>query len=368
MDESLIIVLVLLGAAVIALEIGISSAIVEVLAGVVVSALLVDVTALDWLDTFANLGMLTLMFMVGFEVDVDRLRETWRASVTIGLCALLLPLAGAFVVSLVLLDLEPRAAGLLAVGLSTTSLALVYEVLRQRGLLETEAGQVMLAAASVVDVGSMVLLALLMGDVGWGTALFLIVAVPTILGLPHLGKWVFRRYKGSLFEFELRFLLVILIVLGITAEKMGGIHPAIVAFALGVIMSEVMEEHDELERKLKGVVFSLFAPVFFLHAGMQLDVGALTPRLVLVTLLLLAVACGLKYLGTALPFRWMLKESGHLAGLVFNYRLSFGIVVATVGLGSGLVGEDLYAVILMVVIGSAVIPTVLLRRRPVARE
>ncbi|MEK9753318.1 MAG: cation:proton antiporter [Rhodospirillaceae bacterium] len=364
MDHSLIVVLVLVGTAAVAFEVGISSAILEILAGILLAVFIVDLPTLDWLSFLANLGMLTLMFLVGFEVDVDRLRETWRTSVIVGVCALAAPMAGVLAVGLCWLDLAPKTAGLLAIGLSTTSLALVYQVLRERGMLSTPSGQVILAAASVVDVLSMILLALVMGDVGWGTAIFLIVVVPTVLGLPRLGKWIFRRYKGSLVEFELRFLLVILIGLGVMAEKIGGLHPAIVAFALGVIMSEVMEEHEELEQKLKGVVFSLFAPVFFLHAGLQIDVRLLTPELFGIVAVLLVVAWGLKYVGAAVPFRLLMKEPGHIAGLVFNYRLSFGVITATVGLHSGILGEDLYAVILMVIVGSAVVPALLLRQKP----
>ena len=47
----------------------------------------------------AGFGMLGLMFMVGFEIDVNRLCETWRASVGIGVMALLLPAAGVYLLS-----------------------------------------------------------------------------------------------------------------------------------------------------------------------------------------------------------------------------------------------------------------------------
>ncbi|MBH80257.1 MAG: hypothetical protein CMQ49_07100 [Gammaproteobacteria bacterium] len=76
------------------------------------------------------------------------------------------------------------------------------------------------------------------------------------------------------------------------------------------------------------------------------------------------VACGLKYLGTALPFQWFLKSSGKVAGLLFNYRLSFGIITASVGLNVGILDERLYAVILLVVIASAALPAIFLRDRP----
>jgi Kef-type K+ transport system membrane component KefB len=152
--------------------------------------------------------------------------------------------------------------------------------------------------------------------------------------------------------------------MGVMAERVGGLHPAIIAFALGVVMSEVMDRHEELEQKLKGVVFSLFAPVFFLHAGMQLDLRVLTPELLGGTALLFVTACGLKYLGAAVPYARLTKQPGRVAGLVFNYRLSFGIIAATVGLRGGILDESLYATILLVVVASAVVPAILLRQRP----
>ncbi len=368
MDQSLMVAIVMVSAAVIAFEFRISSAILEILAGIALAFFFIDIAEMGWLHFLANLGMLGLMFMVGFEVDVERLRETWRASITIGVSALMLPLAGVFVTAHFLFDFSILTSGLLAIGLSTTSLALVYHALRERGTLHSEKGQIIVAAASVVDVLSMVALALLMGDVGWGTAIFLLVAVPMIIGLPHIGKWIFRRYRGSLVEFELRFLLVLLLAMGFMAEKIGGIHPAIIAFALGIVMSEIVDEHEELEQKLKGIVFSFLAPAFFLHAGMQLDIRLMTVDLFGTAFVFLIVACGLKYLGAALPARHLFGTSGRVAGLLFNYRLSFGIITASVGLKAGILSDELYAVILLVVITSAFLPAILLRDRPAEWE
>ncbi len=364
MDTSLIVATVLVGAALFAFEVGVSSAIVEIIAGVLLAFFIADIGSLDWLEFLANLGMLGLMFMAGFEVDINRLRHTWRASVGIGVLSFALPLAGVFAVCFYWLEYSPLVSGVVAIGLSTTSLALVYHALRDRGLLDSETGQTLLAAASVVDVLSMVSLALLMGDVGWGTAIFVIVVVPTIFGLPRLGRWIFRRYKGSIVELELRFMLVLLIGMSFMAENVGGIHPAVVAFAIGVVMSEVMDEHEALEEKLKGIVFSLLGPVFFLQAGTQLDVRLLTPEMLGAAGVLFVTACALKFAGSALSAHWLTNTSGRFVGLLFNYRLSFGIIAASVGLKAGILTEDIYAVMLLIVIGSAALPVIFLRDRP----
>ncbi len=364
MDPSVIVALVLVVAAGVALEIGFSSAIAEILAGVALGFFMADIKSLNWVEFLGNLGLLGLMFLAGFEVDIHRLRRTWRQSVGIGLASLTVPMAGVFVVCFTVIGLGWQGAGLVAIGLSTTSLALVYHALRERGDLTSDFGQIVLGAATVVDVISMILLAMLLGNTGWGTAIFLLVLLPAIFGLPRVGTWIFRRYSGSIVEFELRFLMVILIAMGFMAEHVGGIHPAIVAFAIGLVMSEVVEEHGAVEEKLRAIVFSLLAPVFFLHAGMQIDLTLMTGELVLQFVVLFVAAVGLKFAGTALAARTLLGHSSTFVGLLFNYRLAFGIVTATVGLEAGLITTQHYSVILLIIVSSALLPAILLRDTP----
>jgi Kef-type K+ transport system membrane component KefB len=252
----------------------------------------------------------------------------------------------------------------MAIGLSTTSLALVYHALKERGDLENDFGQTVLGAATVVDVLSMLCLAALLGDVGWSTGIFLLVLVPTIFGLPRIGHFIFRRYKGSIVEFEMRFLMVLLISMGFMAEHIGGIHPAVIAFLLGLIMSGVVEEHAQVEQKLNGIVFSLFAPVFFLQAGGRIDVGLIGVDLLGVFAVLVAAAIGLKFAGTALATKWLIGHSARFVGLLFNYRLSFGTATATVGLKAGIITNEQFTVILMIVVCGALLPAVLLRQKP----
>lgn len=367
MDPSIVVALVVVAAAGIALEIGFSSAIAEIIAGVILGYFLgnaASVESLDWVDFIANLGLLGLMFLAGFEVDTRRLRKTWRASMGIGIASLLAPMSGVFVICYFGFGLEWRAAALMAIGLSTTSLALVYHALKERGDLDRDFGQTALSAATVVDVLSMVCLALLLGNTGWGTVLFLLVLLPTVFGLPQLGKWIFRRYGGSLVEFELRFLMVLLISMGFMAEHVGGIHPALIAFGIGIIMAKVVEEHGQVAEKLRAIVFSLLAPIFFLSAGMQINLTLLSADFLLQLVILLAAAIGLKFAGTALAAQATLGHSGRFLGLLFNYRLVFGIAVATVGRESGAISETQYSIIMLAIVCSAILPAILLRDTP----
>jgi len=367
MEASLSVAVALVLAAWVSLELRITSAFLEIVAGVILAAMFGDMSELNWLHFLANLGVVALMFTAGFEVDMRRLRWMWRGCLTLGASAFVVPLAAVFTVAYLWMGLPLAGAGVVAIGLSTTSLALVYQALKEKGMLRTGEGQALLAGATVVDVLSMVSLAFLMGDFGWGSATVVLVVVGTAVGLPRVGKWVFWRYSGSLAEPELRFLLLVIMGMGFLAESVGGIHPAVVAFAIGVAMSRVVVEHEAVEQKLKGVVFGLFAPVFFFRAGTELEISAITPEVLMGAGVLLVVALAAKFAGTYAPARWMLGIDGVRAGLAFNYRLSFGVIAAGAGLSSGLIDQSIYAMMLLVVLVSALVPALALRDAPRVR-
>ena len=363
LDPSIAIAICLLLATGLALELRIPSAIVEVLAGVVLVMLLPDISEVGWLEFLSHLGMLALMFVAGFELELDKLRRTWRACLTIGGASFLAPMAGVFVFAMLGLGLGVSGSLLVAVALSTTSLALVYHALKEHAGLTDPQSQIMLAAASVVDVLSMVSLALLLGDVGWGTAALGLAVVLSAVSLPRIGSRLFRRYHGAVAEAELRFLLVVLVAIGFMGESVRGMHPAIIAFTIGIAMSGVVYETTAVKHKLEGLVFGFFAPLFFIHAGTQVQLSTIDATHLGHAAILLTLAVGLKYIATRAAARWVTGQNGHRIGVLFNYRMTFGIIGAEFGLQSGVISQGLFDVLMLVILASAALPGLLLRRK-----
>ncbi|MBI1214578.1 MAG: hypothetical protein GC185_02015 [Alphaproteobacteria bacterium] len=362
MEIYLTVSLCLIMAAIISGEFNISSAVLEILAGVVLAAAVPDIVGANWLRYMAHIGMLALMFVAGFELQADKFKRMWRPSSAIGVSSLCVPMVGVYLYTRFGLHFDPMPAALVSIGLSTTSLALVYHVLKEQQILDTDEGQVIFAAASVVDVLSMVALALLLGSAGWGTAFFAAFLLISVFGLPHFGDWIFRRYPNSMAEPELRFLMVILVGMGFMAESVGSIHPALVAFTLGMIMTSVLEKNEGVKDKLMGLVFSFFAPLFFLSAGTRISLHALNFTSLVVAGALFVLATMLKFAGSALPAKMMKMTRHRYIGILFNYRLSFGIITANVGLETGIISEEFYSVLLLVVLVSAALPGILLRK------
>lgn len=368
MEVSLAVALALILAAIISYELKISSAVLEIFAGMILALLIVDIDSTSWLQFLSHFGMMALMFVAGFELRIRELKENWIPNLTIGLSSFILPFSGIFVFTFYWLELSFMASALIGIGLSTTSLALVYHLLKEQALLNTKDGQVMFGAASVVDILSMVALAILLGEVEMGTAIFLIILLFSLLALPRFGLWVFERYPNSIAEPELRFLMVVIVGMGSMAEHIGHIHPALVAFTVGVFMSRIVEDNKAVKDKLMGMVLGFFAPIFFLYSGTRIDLSSLTTEYMMVAAVMFLTATSLKYLGTYLPARKFIPTRAAFSGIMFNYRLSFGIITASVGLESGIIPEEMFATIMLVVVTSAAIPGLFLRAKTHAVE
>ncbi len=361
--HSVLVSLLIFCAGVFSLEVGVSVAIAEIVAGVV-GANLFGITPAPWIEMFATFGLLGIMFFAGFETDMALLRRTAQRSVTIGLVSFLVPFLGIFALMQGFWSFGRRPAALVAIALSTTSLALVYSILSERGLLARKPGQVILSAAMVVDVISMLGLAILFEGLSVSSVILVAVVVFSLLHLPRLGQWFFARYHQDRIEFGVRFIMLLLLSLVVVAEQ-AKVHVSILAFLAGMFFSSTMHAHEQLEAKLKSIVFGLMAPVFFFKAGLSVSIGSLSPGIYKYIVVLGVVAFGLKFLGTYQAFRWYYRRRfSRFAGLVFNYQLSFGIVAASFGFDHQIIAKELYLAIILIIILVSLASSLLLRTVP----
>src|SRR5262245_42067380 len=127
-------------ASMISVEIGLSVAVIEIVAGIVVGNTMHLATP-DWLVFMAGFGSVVLTFLAGAEVDPVALRRTWTASTAIGALSFAAPFTVTMLTCRYLAGWDWRAAQVGGIALSTTSLAVVYAVLVESGLSATRIGQ-----------------------------------------------------------------------------------------------------------------------------------------------------------------------------------------------------------------------------------
>jgi glutathione-regulated potassium-efflux system ancillary protein KefC len=358
LNQSFVVGLLMAAAGILALELGFSAAVFEILAGFLARNV-IGIWDAPWLKFIADFGLISLMFIAGFEVDLPMLGRNLVKSLVIGGLSYIIPFAGAFGLSL-LLGMNFEKAVIISICMSTTSLALVFPVLREKGILTSPPGQLLLSSAMIVDIASVITLIAFFVTPGprlyIGAALILAVL---IVG-PFLSKWLFGRWKGNVIEMEVRLILFALLTLMFIAS-MSEVHTALTGFIFGAVMASVLRKHFQVEEKVRNVVFSFFAPVFFFRAGTQMDISTFSWSNILVILVFLPNAFLLKLAGTYYPFRWFKCNLAKFAAILFNYRLSFAIVAALFGLQAGQLTAGEYSAVMTIVLIASIGVALVLR-------
>src|SRR5579871_1504430 len=232
-------------ASVVSLRLGISVAILEIVAGVLAGNFLgVSSAGSDWLPFLAGVGSVVLTFLAGAEIDPAALRRDWRASLGIGLLSFLAPFLAATGFARGVLHWTDAASLLAGVALSTTSVAVVYVVLVETGLSKQPVGKLILSACFVTDLGTALALSLLFIRPNlYFVLLVASIAVATVVAPP-----IFRRYlrtlKGRAGEAEIRVLLFLVVLLGAVAQ-LAGSQAVLPAYILGLAMASTLEENRD---------------------------------------------------------------------------------------------------------------------------
>jgi len=361
LTHSFVIGLLIAVAGVLAIELGLSVAVIEIAMGFVARNV-VGIYEAEWLKFIADIGLITLMFIAGFEVDLPMLRKNLGKSSAVGLTSFIIPFAGTYGLC-ALLGMDHQKSVIFAITMSTTSLALVFPVLKERGLLVSNSGQFLLSSAMVVDIASVISLIVFFIEPSWHFITGGVVIVLIFIFAPRLSRWLFGRWRGNLIEMEVRFVLFALIAL-LFIGSISEVHAALTGFFFGVIMGSILRKHYQVEEKIRNIVFSFFAPVFFFHAGTQMDVSNFNWRDAMYVLIFTPTAFLLKFGGSYLPFNYFKCQLTRFASILFNYRLSFAIVAALYGQQKGLITPGEYSAIMCVILITSLGTALLLKFRP----
>ena len=127
----------------------------------------------EWLRFLASSGAVLLTFLAGAELDPLVIRTKLTEVSVVGLMGFLAPFLGCAALAYYILGWDPQASWLCGIALSTTSMAVVYAVMLETGLNQTEYGKGVLASCFVNDLGTVIALGLMFAPFTQRTILFL---------------------------------------------------------------------------------------------------------------------------------------------------------------------------------------------------
>jgi Kef-type K+ transport system membrane component KefB len=281
-----VLAVVVVVASMISVELGVTVALIELTLGVVVGNVF-DFAPADWLDFIAKFASIVLTFLAGMEVDPAYLRKRLSASLGIGFASFAGPFVVASLVSYFVIGWTLKASLITGTALSTTSLAVVYAVLVERGLSTTQVGKLLMSATFVTDICTAIALSAIFIKPNAWLPVFLVVSVALIVALPRIAPWFFRRYGDRVIEPEIKLVFACLLLLMVLADLAKG-HVVLPAFVLGLVMSRHYQEHRDEQQRLRIVAFAFLTPFFFIKGGLNVSLGAVFSNLGLLALLLLA--------------------------------------------------------------------------------
>ncbi|HEX4346300.1 MAG TPA: cation:proton antiporter [Vicinamibacterales bacterium] len=242
----------------------------------------------DAVRVLSIVGLGFLLFLAGLELDVKLLRGARLRTTSV---AFLLSAAMAYAIAFAL-----HVAGivestlLVAICLSATALGVVAPVLKDAGELTTDFGQTVIAAASIADFSTVLLLSIvfsresgstvdklvLLGGFGVLTA----VVVAAMMAAEHWTglSLMLEKLQDSTAQIRVRGAFLLLIGFAALATRQG-LEVILGAFVAGALLSvldhDYARTHPRFHDKLEAIGFGVFIPVFFVASGVQFDAGAL---------------------------------------------------------------------------------------------
>ncbi|MBI3684282.1 MAG: cation:proton antiporter [Acidobacteria bacterium] len=359
LTTAMILAALILIASIVAVEFGVSVAIVEIGLGVI-GGNLFGLRPTPWIDFLGSFAGIVLTFLAGAEVDQKLLRREWKPALLIGGLSFLLPFVSVSLFARYVAGWDLRQALIAGLALSTTSLAVVYAVLVETGLAASKLGKTLMAATFVTDLGTALGLSVLFAQPGPYLGLFLIVSALVIFTMVALQRPFFARYGGRIIEPEIKGAFLALFVLLWVAD-LAGSHAVLPAFLLGLAVAGVFKRHPEAQRRFRIVSFAFLTPIFFLKGGLNVEVRQLAAGgWLLLAFLLVKIAT--KFAGV-LPaaFRYV-RPHAVFTTLLMSTGLTFGTISSLYGLNTGIIDRQQFTILIGAVIGSAIIPTIIAQR------
>jgi CPA2 family monovalent cation:H+ antiporter-2 len=323
------------------------------------------------LQLLADVGVVLLLFEVGIEIDLVRLRRehsgvVWAAPLQAIVTTVI---AG---VAALMAGLPPFGAGLIGLGIALSSSVVIVNITRSRRRTTDRATEEALLGWSVLQdvVGVTIAIVLLATSLGaerplpmaiGGLAAYAVLVVAVAVLLPAILRQL--RAEHDLF-------LIVSVASGLAIAGIGSIVAhlplALAAFVAGLAITEGPDAAEARRRLLP--FRDLFAVLFFVAIGTLIDPPALDRGLGWVAFLLLLIVVAKVLVAYLLARVARLRARPLQLAIGLGQVGEFSFVLASVGLAAGVVPREVYAAVLATVAITIVVSTVLVRLLGEPRE
>lgn len=324
----------------------------------------------EFIKEIGELGVLLLMFLAGLELHLEELAQNRAASAYGGIFGVLIPIGLGFWVGTIF-DLPFNQSMFLGLTMGATSVSISAQTLMELKVLRSKVGLGLLGAAVFDDMLVILILSTFMALQSGGSTLEILLVLVKMVGF--LGgsmvfglwviPWISKKISGlPISHGVITLAIIVMLVYGFAAEIVGGMAAITGSFIAGLMFSRTNQKPD-IDRGVKALAYSFFVPIFFINIGLNVNVSDINSSTIWIMVLISVSAIIGKIIGAGGgaklgKFTW--RESFQL-GIGMVSRGEVGLIVASVGLESGLLSPDLFSAIIGMVLITTVLTPPMLR-------
>ena len=322
--------------------------------------------------TLGEIGAIVILFMAGLEMTPKEFLRGGKASFTVGTLGVVVPFFAGLIVFQAF-GFEALQALMIATALTATSIAISIQVLKEFNKIKSPEARLIIAAAVVDDILAIAVLSVVT-SFGGSEALenvdlldvtftilkvlgfFAAILIAAIFILPKVITPRIWKAQGSVEGIATASFFGAAAIAGTL-----GLSPIVGAFAVGMALSAT-KVFEKIEHFISRIGL-IFAPLFFAIIGAQVDFRTVNLDILMLSGVVIAIAVATKLLGCGLPSMLFLKNktAGMRVGIGMISRGEVGLIVAGVGLSSGVLTGDVYTTIVLMVAVTTIITPIWLK-------
>ena len=324
------------------------------------------------LRTLGEIGAIVILFMAGLEMTPKEFLRGGKASFTVGTLGVVVPFFAGLLVFQAF-GFDALQAMMIATALTATSIAISIQVLKEFNKIKSPEARLIIAAAVVDDIMAIAVLSVVT-SFGGSEALenvdlldvtftilkvlgfFAAILIAAIFILPKVITPRIWKAQGSVEGIATASFFGAAAIAGTL-----GLSPIVGAFAVGMALSAT-KVFEKIEHFISRIGL-IFAPLFFAIIGAQVDFRTVNLDILMLSGVVIAIAVATKLLGCGLPSMLFLKNktAGMRVGIGMISRGEVGLIVAGVGLSSGVLTGDVYTTIVLMVAVTTIITPIWLK-------
>lgn len=322
----------------------------------------------------AELGVIFLMFLAGLDTDLEEVKKTGIASILIAIIEIVISLIGGAIVYYIFYKDQASEDPMfflktlfMGVIITSTSVTITVEALREMGKLRGKMGTTILGAAIIDDIVGIIILTIITSVTDSSIKPSMVVIkialffmfIGAISFFTHILKKNIEKQDGK--RRASIYALSFCLILSYISEKLFGIADLTGAYFAGIILCNIGFK-DYVVKKVSILSYMFFSPIFFASTGIKTNLDGFTSQLLIFTVVILIVSILTKILGCFIGAK-LCKFDNSMAlsiGVGMIARGEVSLIIAQKGENSGLLDEFLFPAVVIVVIVTTLITPIML--------